>query len=108
MLKKYPLVTKGLTCGIIAGGGDATCQMFLEDNDPAYDPHRTIRFAVLGTFFVAPTNHIWYQYLAKHVAPGKTWTSAITRTVLDQFTWTRKSQNMLCYPLRVPVKLKFQ
>ena len=94
-LTKFPLATKALTGGAIAAGGDFFCQTFLESDQfvstADYDPARSFRFGILGTCFVAPTNHIWYRFLAKRVAPGKTWTSATTRTVLDQFGWTRKS-----------------
>ena len=96
-LTQYPLVTKALTGGLIAAGGDFFCQTVLEEPEgdgqsalEAYDPSRTFRFAFLGTCFVAPTNHIWYRFLAKHAAPGKTWSSAFKRTALDQFGWTRK------------------
>mmetsp|Transcript_22288 Transcript_22288/g.42325 ORF Transcript_22288/g.42325 Transcript_22288/m.42325 type:complete len:311 (+) Transcript_22288:180-1112(+) len=92
-LTRYPLVTKALTGGAIAAGGDFFCQTVLESDATVfstkdYDPARSFRFGFLGTCFVAPTNHVWYRFLAKRVAPGKTWTSATTRTALDQFGWT--------------------
>mmetsp|Transcript_55275 Transcript_55275/g.160133 ORF Transcript_55275/g.160133 Transcript_55275/m.160133 type:complete len:187 (-) Transcript_55275:391-951(-) len=68
------------------------CQVVLEENDGSaweeWDPARTGRFAFLGTVFVSPTNHIWYQLLAKKLAPGIEIPQVIKRVILDQFTWT--------------------
>lgn len=91
-LSTHPLLTKSITGGLIAGGGDFVCQTVIEENDgnalKEWDPARTARFAFLGTFFVSPTNHVWYKFLAKRMAPGISIPQVLKRVAWDQFTWT--------------------
>lgn len=100
-LDTHPLLTKCLTNGFIAGGGDIICQAGVYNPDDhrkkdgseasfwtdVYDIQRTFRFWFLGTFFAATTGHYWYEYLARnHAGPG--FSSVFKRVFLDQYMYT--------------------
>jgi protein Mpv17 len=59
------------------------------DNSTHYDWHRTGRFFIMGSLWVAPITNYWYRALSTRIVPGKTRTlSRITkRLVLDQFVF---------------------
>jgi len=118
-LETYPLMTKCITSGIIAGSGDFCCQYITypenmnkptENNSKSLssderhhinntndkfqlDSKRTFNFAVLGTALVGPILHVWYGLLNKHVNHPSLLLTAIKRTVLDQ---------TICAPLFLP------
>ena len=112
-LETRPFLTKGLTSGFIAGMGDFLCQ-FLSSQGPelaqsnneekrqlshsssvwdfffvhenGWDIPRTIRFFVIGTFWVAPVTHLWYRTLSTRLFPGPSTPIRVTKRVaLDQF-----------------------
>lgn len=84
MLDRQPLLTKALTGGAIAGGGDALCQVAIERKK--WDAWRTMRFCFLGTFFVAPTSHYFYDFLARRYTTSNL--DIVKRVVWDQFVWS--------------------
>lgn len=70
-LDTHPFLTKGISCGIIAGMGDWMCQAVVHEYSTDgekhwWDKRRTARFVILGTFLVAPSIHVWYGALAQH------------------------------------------
>ena len=80
-----PLLTKSITSGVIAASGDALCQI-LSYNDmqsTRFDWIRTTRFAILGSFLVAPTMHTWYGVLMTRI-PGKSIKAIGLRLFCDQ------------------------
>jgi hypothetical protein len=110
-LDTHPLLTKGISSGLIAGSGDFLCQLFVDrlnvveedENDVVakrdekksssllggWDPARTGRFAILGAFLVAPGIHYWYNALSMRLVPGAASVSnVIKRVALDQFAFT--------------------
>jgi hypothetical protein len=114
-LDSHPLLTKGISSGIIAGLGDLICQVFIDkpekesvklrgvivDSSSSYwwwwDVWRTGRFVFLGATLTAPLCHYWYGGLATQfplVASGSNVIPLAKRVVLDQFVFT---------PLFVPV-----
>lgn len=82
-LRKYPITTKSITSGVIAGSSDAACQIFVEKNK-RYDFMRSLRFGFLGLALVGPVCHHWYGYLA-HTIPSQTVSGIAKRVALDQF-----------------------
>lgn len=102
MLDTHPILTKGLSSGLIAGGGDFLCQTCIETStafrgtrdtssgssiSSTYDLMRTLRFTILGTFVVAPFVHVWYASLNKFV-PGNGLMAVSKRVALDQFVFS--------------------
>jgi len=96
-IETYPLVTKGLTSGFLAGSGDISCQYLVslyqtkqstslsKTSTFELDYKRTFRFAFLGCILIAPTLHVWYAILSKYVKTRAAVSTNILRTVLDQF-----------------------
>mmetsp|Transcript_10487 Transcript_10487/g.13298 ORF Transcript_10487/g.13298 Transcript_10487/m.13298 type:complete len:203 (+) Transcript_10487:99-707(+) len=104
-LQTYPLSTKAITSGLIAGGGDLTCQYLIyrrrkegqynsinrdRKNDLSKSPSsfhpdltRTCRFSILGFGLIAPVVHVWYGLLMKKI-PGTSLGVVLQRTFLDQ------------------------
>lgn len=94
-LDTHPLLTKGISSGIIAGLGDLICQTLIRNHHKApqngnthetavqtWDVIRTLRFTLLGAVLVAPCVHLWYSFLAKRSIP------LIHRVVLDQLLFS--------------------
>ena len=91
-LETHPLLTKGVTSGLIAGAGDFLCQMIVQQNDAStatirWDHFRTGRFAFLGAALVAPACHYWYAALASWFTAPTT-IALVQRVALDQFVFT--------------------
>ncbi|KAL7468758.1 hypothetical protein ACHAXS_008988 [Conticribra weissflogii] len=97
-LDTHPLLTKGITSGIIAGSGDILCQHLsnnpkssdpTDENDSPTNTHqtfnwkRTLRFTALGSFLIAPTVHIWYGALMTRI-PGTSASVVAKRLFFDQ------------------------
>lgn len=109
-LDSQPLLTKGISSGIIAGLGDLICQIFIDKPEKEaaklreevvvegyssywwwWDPWRTGRFVFLGFTLTAPLCHFWYGGLASQfplLASGSNVLPLAKRVVLDQFVFT--------------------
>ena len=99
-LDTHPLLTKGVTSGLIAGTGDFLCQNFVDERKKTansakssrlewWDPSRTARFVFLGVFLIAPGIHAWYNALNFRLVPGAaTVSTVVKRVVLDQVLFT--------------------
>ena len=62
-LRTAPYSTKMLTSCLVFGTSDVICQIGIEKKTMQdYSPLRTFRQAMIGTFFVAPTLHLWHSY----------------------------------------------
>lgn len=83
-LDTSPVLTKCITSGIISGSGDVLCQYLNRSSDEfSYDWIRSMRFAVLGSFLVAPTVHAWYGLLMTKI-PGSSVKAIGKRLFFDQ------------------------
>ena len=85
-LDTHPLLTKAITGGLIAGAGDGLCQSLIQVDQP-YDWVRTVRFGAVGTLYIAPGIHYWYNILATRLAPGTSAVAVLKRVALDQFVF---------------------
>jgi len=79
-LDTHPLLTKGITSGLVSASGDIICQG-LTGTD--WDMMRASRFALLGAALVAPVVHVWYGFLARRV-PGVSFAQVSKRVIADQ------------------------
>ena len=88
-LDSSPLLTKGITGGLIACGGDALCQTVIEASAESkpFDWRRNIRFSAVGAMYIAPGIHYWYGYLATRLAPGAGVAAVAKRVAWDQFVF---------------------
>jgi hypothetical protein len=112
-LDTHPLLTKGITSGMIAGTGDFICQYLIDKREKEqamsdssgtvgtasaatsflwwWDAWRTARFGTLGAFYVAPGCHYWYGALAARFPLSSTSSTALVlaqRVGWDQFAFT--------------------
>ena len=116
LLERRPLITKSITGGLIAATGDTICQFGTfhpseheekqkkeqgskhYDSDTenekevsfwrdVYDPMRSVHFYMMGAFFSAPLNHIWFNWMAKNI-PGQSMLQITKRVGMDQLLWT--------------------
>ena len=53
----FEVVTKGLSSALIVAGGDAFCQLVIEDG--SFDAMRCARMFLIGGLLVAPALHFW-------------------------------------------------
>jgi hypothetical protein len=103
-LETHPIITKGLTAGVIGAMGDVMCQIYIDKPEKEiqmqqdgeqvptqalwwWESGRTTRFFVLGVGLVGPWCHSWYGFLARKL-PKLTVSSIVTRVALDQFAFT--------------------
>jgi len=90
-LDTYPLLTKAITSGVVAGVGDGICQYIVAsregNEDTEWNALRTGRFAVLGLGLTAPIAHYWFGYLAKAL-PGSHAAAVAKRVALDQVVYS--------------------
>ncbi len=88
LLETKPLLTKGVTAGLVAGAGDVNCQMILRSRAPAdkkqpLDLLRSARFTFLGFALIAPVSHYWYATMMR-TFPGSGIQQTVKRVVVDQ------------------------
>ena len=84
VLDRFPLRTQIVQTGIIMGAGDALSQLVIEKKSK-YEIERTLRFAAIGSFFVAPTIRVWYLTLEKWFGGGVTISTTLKKVGTDQF-----------------------
>lgn len=83
-LDTSPVLTKCITSGTISGSGDVLCQYLnRSDGNFGFDWIRSMRFAILGSFLVAPTVHAWYGLLMTRI-PGTSVKAIGKRLFFDQ------------------------
>lgn len=86
-----PLITKGITAGVIALAADVICQTCFPENEenkkkPVLDRidwNRTFNFTLINTFFMSSTAHYWYGMLSTRIV-GDTMLAAAKRVAFDQ------------------------
>ncbi|CAJ1934679.1 unnamed protein product [Cylindrotheca closterium] len=91
-LDSHPLLTKGITSGVICATGDGLCQYLSpppqksSDETTTFDYWRSFRFFVMGSLWVAPCTHYWYSFLNLRLFPGPSTLVTVSKRVLvDQF-----------------------
>jgi hypothetical protein len=92
-LDDRPLLTKSITSGTIGAFGDCVCQFLSTgsgkelEQTSNHDWHRTARFFIMGSLWVAPITNHWYTVLSTRIFPGqkRTISLVLKRLVVDQF-----------------------
>ncbi|KNC84259.1 hypothetical protein SARC_03530 [Sphaeroforma arctica JP610] len=95
-LETYPLKTKALSSGVIAGLGDILCQVGFENKSmfsagdgnkgSEFGWRRFFVFSALGGLYLGPALHMWYRVLGR-VLPGTTQLAVAKRLAADQFVF---------------------
>ncbi|XP_067910940.1 peroxisomal membrane protein 2 [Heterodontus francisci] len=87
LLKKYPILTKSITSGILSGLGNILSQIVERrgkgQNTKSLHFLGPVRFGVFGLVFTGPLSHYFYQYLDKLI-PSNVPYSQIKRILLDR------------------------
>uniref|UniRef100_UPI00398E92D4 peroxisomal membrane protein 2 n=1 Tax=Pristiophorus japonicus TaxID=55135 RepID=UPI00398E92D4 len=88
LLKKYPILTKSITSGILSGLGNVLSQI-MERRGKGPNTVKSlsfggpVRFGVFGLVFTGPLSHYFYHYLDKLI-PSNVPYSQIKRLLLDR------------------------
>ncbi|XP_051888221.1 peroxisomal membrane protein 2 [Pristis pectinata] len=88
LLKKYPVLTKSVTSGILSGLGNVLSQV-MEQRSKGLSITKNlsfggpIRFGVFGLVFTGPLSHYFYLYLDKLI-PSNVPYSQVKRLLLDR------------------------
>jgi hypothetical protein len=73
-IEARPFITKSITCGLICGAADITCQFLNKPAQPfqgivsvleQLEVRRAVRFALCGAFITTPIFHVWFNVLSK-------------------------------------------
>ena len=83
ILDRFPLRTQMVQTSVLMGAGDVISQLMIERNNK-YEFERTVRFASIGAFFVAPTIRAWYLTLEKWFGSGVTIKTTLKKVGTDQ------------------------
>ncbi|XP_048412223.1 peroxisomal membrane protein 2 isoform X1 [Stegostoma tigrinum] len=87
LLKKYPVLTKSITSGVLSGLGNVLSQIMEQRGKDPNVKNLTfdgpVRFGVFGLVFTGPLSHYFYHYLDKLI-PSNVPYSQIKRLLLDR------------------------
>ncbi|XP_069788940.1 peroxisomal membrane protein 2 [Narcine bancroftii] len=88
LLKKYPILTKSVTSGILSGLGNVLSQVMEQRNKGLSISKNLnfggpVRFGIFGFIFTGPLSHYFYLYLDKLV-PSNVPYSQVKRLLLDR------------------------
>ncbi|KAH9110448.1 hypothetical protein LEN26_003378 [Aphanomyces euteiches] len=86
LLARYPLLTKTLSSGAIAGIGDVVSQLGIEDAE-TFDVRRLVIFTAVGGVYIAPLLHVSYGLLNR-LFVGVSTKVVLQRVAVDQFVLT--------------------
>jgi len=89
LLVTRPLISKGLTGGILFGGGDLLAQKLDGTLDTkGYTPVRTARSFFWSAVCFTPIGHYWYVHVLNKYLPATTTKAVLTKVALDQLTFS--------------------
>ncbi|XP_042005379.1 PXMP2/4 family protein 4-like [Salvia splendens] len=86
MLESRPILTKSLSSGLIYAAADTTSQLFTMDPNGTWDPIRTLRIAGFGLFMLGPSQHYWFNFVAR-VLPNRDLISTLKKMAMGQLVY---------------------
>jgi hypothetical protein len=115
--KRFPLLSKCISAGILFGIGDTASQWNrMDSNTTSFDWKRLASFSSYAAIWYAPTQHYWFVLMENYVASGARYAAqpmlqAFTRvtvhsmiyapfSILSLFTWMAISKNQTREQLR--------
>eukprot|EP00164_Ancoracysta_twista_P010939 GFYU01016673.1.p1 GENE.GFYU01016673.1~~GFYU01016673.1.p1 ORF type:complete len:190 (+),score=45.79 GFYU01016673.1:141-710(+) len=84
MLERRPLITKGITSGLLFGMGDSIAQKIDGTLDKKWDKKRTMKMAAYGACVFAPATHLWYVKVLGRTIPGISGADVAKKVAADQ------------------------
>ncbi len=89
-LNRWPTATQMVQGGFLMGTGDLAAQVLVDGKKRSeLEAERAVRFAAIGTFFVAPIIRVWYSALERLVTPMSLSAARATvaKVALDQLAF---------------------
>ncbi|XP_073158789.1 uncharacterized protein [Henckelia pumila] len=83
MLESRPILTKSISSAIIYAAADATSQMITMEPHDTWNPLRTLRMAGFGLMILGPSQHLWFNFVAR-VAPKRDVISTFKKLAMGQ------------------------
>ncbi|XP_058081151.1 uncharacterized protein LOC131229263 [Magnolia sinica] len=83
MIEARPVLTKGVTAGIIFTGADVSSQMITLTSSDSYDPIRTLRMAGYGMLISGPSLHLWFNFVSR-ILPKRDLLSTLKKMFMGQ------------------------
>lgn len=83
LLESYPIVTKSVSASIIYAAADVTSQLITMLPSDSLDSMRTLRMAGFGLLIVGPSQHIWFNFVAR-ILPKRDTLTTLKKLVLGQ------------------------
>uniref|UniRef100_A0A914VSQ4 Mitochondrial inner membrane protein Mpv17 n=1 Tax=Plectus sambesii TaxID=2011161 RepID=A0A914VSQ4_9BILA len=84
MSSQHPWKTTIVGTGLLMATGDLISQKVVEKK-PSIELSRTMRFAALGVFYVAPVSRAWFVFLQRNVNGSTPLIAVLKRVACDQF-----------------------
>ncbi|KAK1317414.1 hypothetical protein QJS10_CPA05g01286 [Acorus calamus] len=83
MIESRPVLTKGITAGLIFIAADVSSQIITNRSLHSYDPVRTMRMAGYGLLISGPSLHFWFNFVSK-ILPKRDLVSTLKKMVIGQ------------------------
>lgn len=86
LLVEKPILSKGLTGGVLFAGGDLLAQKLdgTLEGPKGYDPKRTVRGFFWSAVCFTPVGHAWYMGVLNRYLPGAATSEVLKKVALDQ------------------------
>ncbi|XP_057794287.1 uncharacterized protein LOC131010669 [Salvia miltiorrhiza] len=85
-LESHPILTKSLSSALIYAAADTTSQVCTMEANGTWDPIRTLRIAAFGLFILGPSQHFWFNYVAR-VLPKRDLISTLKKLAMGQIAY---------------------
>ncbi|XP_047340873.1 protein SYM1 [Impatiens glandulifera] len=88
MLERKPILTKSISASLIYAAADVTSQMITSEptGGGSYDLVRTLRMAGFGMICVGPSQHVWFNYVAR-ILPKRDIASTLKKISMGQLLY---------------------
>jgi len=85
LLNKYPLAIQSVQTGLLCGAGDVISQTFIEKKGSnGLDLLRSLKFAVIGSLWIAPLIRVWYVRLERTFGSSISLATTLKKVATDQ------------------------
>lgn len=83
MIEARPVLTKGITAGLIFTVADVSSQMITLTDSDSFDPIRTLRMAGYGMLLSGPSLHLWFNFVSK-ILPKRDIVTTLKKMLMGQ------------------------
>lgn len=83
MLESRPVITKAISSSLIYAAADLTSQMITLPPSGSFDSIRTLRMAGFGMLLVGPSQHMWFNFIAR-ILPKRDMVTTLKKLSMGQ------------------------